>query len=718
MVQEVAKTRSAGAVRKTGAGELAEELNKTLNSFLRGYTPEKVVEVEKDLVDGRYKIDFNSPLPDFNTQNASAYFVNDIKTEERNKSYLALVCDANSLPRSAAISPLMNSPHPNLMVIMTFGVIELSRMQEERLVIVFEKPKGEKLSYIINVAKQRPNFDFICNYIIAPLALAIQHLNDIGIPHGSINCDNVYFDTSSAHAIVIGQCLTEPCGFSQPFYYEPVERMQALPAGKGEGDAKQDYYALAVVILHIIYGMNHFSGLAQEELVKSILKRGAFDALTLNKDMPEVFYDFFRGMLSHHTHDRWNYRYLRAWLDGKRYNLMPIPPPQEAIRPFELNDDFAYTRREVANLFFKHWDEVPEVFVNGHLSTWVAISLRNKELNEYVIRTAKTLNAPGKKNDNYLHEQIMRAIIVFDPAGPIRIDKLSFHLDGINTLFAQMMLTKSDKELQQLMQFIELSMFHFVIDQKNKDQEKREDGEGEAVDALFVKLDRMRSIIRNTGIGFGTERIFYDLNTGIRCLSPLLAGKYVASLSSMLKALDKLAPNLFADNDPIDRHIAAFIASHLGVQHEIHLVSLDVQPTLSKNKAVIALKLLSSAQYRAKIAYLPGLSHWLAIRILPLLDVIRSNTMKKKLITMLASAARSGNISKIAEVIIESGYAQVEVSAFQQASRAFRQNANDILFYKRREMIEVRSKHLGARMVHYIALLGLLISVIVSVRGA
>lgn len=716
MAQEVAKGSSANTVKRTKTAEIEDELNKTLGAFLRGYTPE-TLGAEKDLIDGRYQIDFNTPLPEFNAKTAPAYSVTDIKKEERNKSFLALICDANSLPRTNRITPMMNSPHPNIMNVVTFGIVELSRFQEERLVIIFEKPKGERLSTVIAAAKQRPNFEFICTYIIGPLALAIQHLSDLGIPHGNINCDTIYFDTSSAHWVVMGQCLTETCGFSQPFYYEQVERMQALPAGKGEGDEKQDYYALAVVILHIIYGMNHFSSLTEGELVKSILKVGAFDALTLNKDMPEVFYDFFRGMFSHHTHDRWNYRYLKAWLDGKRYNLMPLPPPQEAIRPFEIGEDLAYTRREVGNLFFKHWNEVPEVFVNGHLSTWVAVSLRSKELNEYVIRTAKTLSASGKNNDNYMNEQIMRAIMVFDPAGPIRIDKLSFHLDGISSLFAQMMITKSEKELQMLMQFIELSMFHFVIDQKNKDVEKREDEENEVVDALFMRLDRMRSIIRNTGIGFGIERIFYDLNSGIRCFSPLLNGKYVATLSSVLRALDKLSPSLFSDHNPIDRHIAAFIASHLGIQHEIHLVALDVQPTLAKNQAIIALKLLSLAQYRAKIAYLPGLTNWLAIRILPLLDVIRSDTMKKKLLNMLANAARSGNISKVAEVVIESGYAQVEASAFQQASRLFRQNANDILFYKGRKMIEVRSKHLGARMVHYIAIIGLIISVVLSVRG-
>ncbi len=714
MAQEVAKKQSVNTMKSSSNAELEDELNKTFSVFLRGYTPSSFVNNEKDLLDGHYKIDLNSPLPDFNFKTALAY--NAVDTKKPDKQYIALVCEVNSLPRVQILSPLMNAPHPNLMVLVTFGIVELSRPQEERLVILYEKPKGEKLSKLINITKHRPGFEFICTSVIAPLALAIQYLSELGVTHGNINCENIYFDTAT-NSILLGPCVTEPCGFSQAFYYEPVERMQALPAGKGDGDSKQDYYALSIVVLHIIYGMNHFSGLTEDDLIKGILGKGAFDALTLNKDMPEVFYDFFRGMLSHHSHDRWNYRYLKAWLDGKRYNVMPTPPQQEAIRPFEFGGEEAYTRREVAHIFFKNWNSVSEIFSDGHLSTWVAISLRNKELNEYLLRTAKAVNTPGKKNDSYMNEQIMRVITVFDPAGPIRFHKLAFNLDGINNLFAQMVLAKSELELHQIMQFIELSMFHFIIDQKNKEVEKRDELESEVIDAVSLRLDRLRTVIRNTGLGFGVERIFYDLNLGIRCLSPLLAGKHVSSLTALLKALDQLSPSLFSNSDPIDRHIAAFIASHLGVQHEIHLPQLDAHITLSKNPAMISLKLLASAQYRTKLNNLPGLTNWLATRIMPSLDVIRSKTMKKKLLNMLASAARSGSIAKVAEVMIESGYAQVEVSAFQQASRNFKQNASDIIYYKRKEMIDIHSKRLGARMAHYIAIIALIVSVILSVRS-
>lgn len=717
MAQELVAKPSDVMSKNLAKSEVETELSKTLSGFLHGYIPATTSNSELDVIDGKYKIELNSPLPNFTSKTATAYNATDIRNPDKASAYVALVCETNTLQRTRIISTLINAPHPNLMVLVASGVVELSQPKEERFVILYEKPKGEKLSKLIAATKNRPSFEFICQNIITPLATAIQHLNELGVPHGNINCDNIYYDTAGTVGAIIGPCTTEPCGFSQPFYYEPVERMQALPAGKGDGDSSQDFYALAVVVLHIIYGMNHFVEITESKLIRRILKEGAFNALTRNKDMPEIFYDFFRGLLSHNTHDRWGYKYLKAWLDGKRYNVMPTPPPQEAIRPFEFNDDVAYTRREVADIFFHNWQSVPEIFTDGQLSTWVAISLRNKELNEYLLRTAKAVGSSAKKNDPYTNEQIMRAIAVFDPSGPVRLGKLSFHLDGINTLFADMIFTQSNTELQALMQFIELSMFHFIVGQKNKGSEKSAESENSAIDAIFMKLDRLRSVIRNSGTGFGIERILYDLNPGIKCISPMLAGMHVSSLSSILKALDRLAPQLSQNNDPIDKHIAAFIASHLNIQHAIHLTSLSAQPILANNQVMIALKILASAQQKSGIPYLPGLTNWLALRILPLLDVIRSKTLKRKLITMLSNAARSGSTQKMAEIIIESGYAQAEASAFGQAVKNFKQNANDITYYNKKEMIEIHSRQLGARMAHYIALAALLFSFIISVRG-
>jgi hypothetical protein len=714
MAQEIAVQKTLDKTLEKH--KLEAEIGKTLGDFLRGYTPE-ISDREKDILDRRYVIDLGTPLPDFDCKNAKAYAAIDRKFADKpldkQQKYVAQVCAVGTLQRTEAIAPLINAPHPNLMVLVSAGVVELSRLNEERFVILYELPKGKKLSTILAATKKRPNFEFICSHIIAPIALAIQHLSEIGLPHGNINCDNIYFYNEA----ILGHCVAEPCGFSQPFHYEPLERLQSSPAGKGEGDNSQDYYALAVVVLYIIYGINHFAGITAESLERGIMKEGAFNSLTRQKDMPEVFFDFFRGLLSQNSKDRWGYKYLKAWLDGKRYNVMPTPPQQEAIRPFEFEGLAANTRREVAHLLFKNWLAVPEILANGQLSSWVAISLRNKELNEFLLNVTKGINHSAKRNDSNFDEQTMRVIAVFDHAGPVRLRKLAFHIDGISSLFADLMLTHSMAEMQTLLRFIEYSMVNFIIEQKNKEKEKRDELVGIMFEDIVARLDRMRSVIRNSGFGFGVERIFYDLNPNVQCISPLLAGKYVANLPALLKTLDQLAPTLSRDKDPIDNHIAAFIASRLNINNEINLSELRAHPELAKNQIMVALKLLSAAQRKARIDDLSGLSHWVALRILPLLDGIRSRTLKRKLLNLLEKSANSGNLPKMAEVFIESGYAELEDNAFRRSMRKFQQNANEIIYYKNQSVIEEHSKLLGTNLAHYVAVAAFALSLYLAIKG-
>ena len=694
-------------IAKKTTAKVESDAAKAIADSLRAYQPPPQAG-ERDELEGRYKIDLNAPLPEYDRQTAQAFAATDSLAPKR--LLFALVCKLGTLQRNPVIQALKNTPHPNILPLITAGIVPLSRPEEERFVILFERPKGRKLSSLIAASKSRPQFDFMCHYIIAPISQAIVHMSELGFPHGSINPDNIYFDNIA----MLGPCVAEPCGYSQPFLYEPLERMQAMPAGKGEGSSPQDYYALAVVVLQIIYGGNHFNGLTREVLMRSIMREGAFNALTRQKDMPEVFYDFFRGLLSQYAHDRWGHKYLKAWLDGKRYNVMPPPPPSEAMRPFEFVEDTANTRREVAHLFSKHLDDVPEALISGHLAQWVNISLRNKELSEYLTRMTKSMNSAGKKNDSYLDEQIMRLIGIFDPHGPVRIKELSFHINGIGALWVELVNEQATGKLQLLIRFIELSMYQFLTEQSLKGLD---DDEEKDPDPIFAKLDRIRTIIRNKGLGFGIERVLYDLNPDMHCLSPLLKGRYVITLNALLRALDSISPTLGNGQDPIDAHMAAFIASKLNIQHEIKFSELETHPTLFRNQAIMALKLLASAQHKTGLSHLPGLTNWLAARVLPSLDVIRSKTLQKKLKSLVAEYARRNNTQKLADTMITSGYARAETVAFQQAIHSFKQNAIDILYYRKGDMLEVNSQRLGTIMAHYGALAALVLSFYLAMKG-
>src|SRR5690606_34571676 len=125
------------------------------------------------------------------------------------------------------------------------GVTTLSSINQKRFVAVLAKPNGRKLVDGIN--KDGPFAeDIITQTIITPLTNLLKITEKLGITHGRIHPNNLYINDDNK--LIVGECISEPCGYSQPHYYEPPERAGCLPTGKGEGTPSVDYYALGMVI--------------------------------------------------------------------------------------------------------------------------------------------------------------------------------------------------------------------------------------------------------------------------------------------------------------------------------------------------------------------------------------------------------------------------------------------------------------------------------------
>lgn len=676
----------------TPESETSKQHIAALKDFLRQYKRPDA-DPRRDILDGRYGINLAAPLAEFNTPSARAFAASG--GSDPDKSCYALVCDVGSVQRHRAIQLLKTNRHPNILSPLASGVVHLSQPDEERFVIVYERPQGRKLSELLASHTGEINELFICKKIIAPLASALEHLSTIDVAHGSINPDTIYMHTTP----VLTDCVSAPCGFNQSFCFETLERLQTLPAAKGEGGNACDYYALGVLVLYILHGPEHFASFTPDSLISALMREGPYNALMRGKENPEIFYDLFRGLLTQTATDRWNHRYLKPWVDGKRYNVLLPAIPIASARPFEFLGQEYDTRRAVAHALYRGWDQIHTVLENGSLTQWVA-NLRNKELSEGISRLAKSAGEIHGKNDTQYAEYIMRILLLLDPAGPIRIGPLAMHVDGIDTLCASLFATKSDKGLQMLTRFIEMNMLSYWLASQRKTPE---DTLPNTVNLVMAKLERLRANIRNTTLGFGPERILYELNPDMPCQSPLLKGAYVRTIPVMLAALDRLAPSISDSQDPIDRHMAAFIAGKLSVQHEIRLRELVDLPIMGTNKAVLALKLLTMADHRAGAAFFPGITHMLAIRILPVIDKMRSRTLKARLQTLLIDYAQSGALQAMGALIISSDYATAEHDGFTRAWSIFHGNAAHIESLRMGEHIETRSNHLGLMLSKFAA---------------
>ncbi len=677
----------------------------TLNDFFRKYRLQRT-EPKRDVIDVRYQIDVNTPLPEFDNRNARAYAVTD--TLAGGKPLFALVCNPNAVQRHALITPLKAISHPGIMKLLAAGWVPLSQPQQERFVLIYERPQGKKLSELMATRTGAVNETFLYKNIIAPIAAAVDQLAIAGITHGSINPDNIYFSDMP----VLGDCISTPCGYNQPFYYEPLERMQALAAGKGDGDPSQDYYALAVIVLYMMYGPEHFADMTPQTLSTAIMRESAYSALTRNKEFSEVFQDFFRGILCVNAEDRWTYDQIKSWLEGRRYNVL-LAPPTLASRPFEFAEQQANTKRELAHILYSNWARIPSALDNGQLAQWITVSLRNKELGEAVARLSKSAMELGGKNEVQFGEQLMRLLLLLDLAGPIRIGPLSMHVDGISSMCAELFMAKAEKDLYLLARFIEFNMVSFWLDLQRKDPNYTIPN---SVNNTLIKLDKLRSCIRNTGFGFGLERMLYDLNPELPCQSPLFANDTVVSLPSLLVHLDQLAPSLAGEQDPIDRHISAYIASKANMQHEMKLHELAALPSLASHRGMIALRLLALAQQKTGNLTLPGLTHWLALRIAPALETLRSRSLRYRLHLSLVECAQSGSLQMLAETMINPAYAEADRNGFEQAWHLFQLNALRIAQYRKGSNVDQACQELGLIMSKALAFLALGITIFSVVK--
>lgn len=706
MAEQPASTTESSTAIENDAGNAD-----FFSAFLRDYRP-SVKPVTYDVLEERYQIDLSKPLTRLNTKTAEAYEARD--NQEPNRKLYALVCHNSTIPRLSTIRVLQATTHPCIMNLIAAGLVPLSQNSETRYVIIHEQPSGQTLAQFL---EKRPGMDeyYIISQILSPLAEAISHLQGLGLTHGRINPDNVYFTDKA----MLGECVSEPCGYSQPFYFETLERMQAYPAAKGSSN-NPDFYALGVLLAYTLFGAKHFANISKETLMHLIFREGTYHAIIRNQPHPEAFGDFLRGVLHDDPDDRWNWKQLRPWLNGRHFNVLVPPSPTANIRPFEYMDKQAYTRRELAEHLFRDWVNIPAALKDKQFMHWLGVSLKNKPLAEQIERIIDVLNQLTVKQELQFNEQLMRILILLDPQGPIRMSPLAFFPDGLGWLYLDYFKNQDEKEMNLLLHFMEQNMLLFWVNLRNTGKDKGEEPEIDRYDALhniIARLDKMRLCLRNRGVGFGSERILYEMNPSLPCQSPLVQGKYITDAKGLMIELDRIASTLQNKKNAIDNHIFGFLACKLGLQNNIRLRELEHIPDLAENRDCIALRIFGMAQYRCGNVRLPGLSHWIGLQLLPVFDRLKSRSVRKEVRARLKESATTGQMHTMAKEIIDSALLGQDSLGYNHAINRYHFNTRQITSMRKGEQLQFRSNQLGLSLAKYASYLMFVVTLVTVMRG-
>lgn len=694
---------TASAARTGSLEDLAlieEHVDSGLTSLLESYTPGyRYEDVPLNGIPDRFMIDMNQPLPQFDSHSAKAYMATCLFQSSR--QVYALVCDPRSPYQMRTIEKMRGMQHASLLTLHDAQPVRLSQLDAVRLVLFLDKPMGARLSDLLANGKTFHE-NYVIEQFLTPIVEGLAVMAEQDIFHGRINPDHIFVDEK----VVLGECLSELPGLSQPALYEPVERALADPCGKGSATSKSDGYSLAILAYEMLYGLERYRSVDPITYIKNIHEYGSYHLLTTNRDITDTFNDFFRGLLNEDKHERWGLEHIRQWLGGKRYNIIQPSLPKEASRALTFNGQEYVSLRALAQAIFRNWARAGKELRGARVDRWLEMSAHRRETAEKVERILRSTGGESATAQKLNNEFAARMIVALDPTGPLRMEKIALNVDGLGPCIAHFLLNGMHQELGLLVEVINCDLPNFWADMSEAEKTP------ETSNTLW-KLQHIRLQISMKAIGFGMERAMYTLNPNLPCLSEMLLRYHVTTAEEALAVLDALAVSKGRDTSLLDRHLSAFLASRLEMNKEVKFHQLAKMPALRDNPELQSLHILMLAQERLDKRKLVGLATWCAMRLEKLAENIHNRRTRRQLIEALRNAAATGYLSRVLAVLVESDLAKEDQNGFTRASALYARNFKRLGVLENPKTVAHMSRDLGGRISVFISYLILGITVYV-----
>ena len=613
----------------------------------------------------RYLIFPNSPLPQFATSSALAFIAEDRR--ERDKEIFALIVKPGYTPRIPLLRVLKGADNPGLMALVEWGTIDWPPAGRKVMALIYMKPLGGPVwDPKTGATFKRLDEAEVTRKIITPALAALKFFKTHNLTHRAIRATNMFWAGADRDRMVLGDAACAPPAFEQPSALEPVESALAMPAGRGDGSGSNDVYSFGATLALLIQNRDA-NGFANEEgLIRHKMVLGSYSALAGEARMPLALVEILRGTLCDDPHERWDTEAIDLWISGRR--LTPLVPRIEkrAVRSFSLGGKDYMTSRELAMGIYSAWDGALAQIGDSKLETWLTRAMDNKDKG---VAVANVLGADTVMPDRRMAADITLAKIcmLLDPMAPIRYKTLSVMIDGFRWLLPMVMASGGDVRTiaEALMRELPKAWFE-TREAYNPDNSVMDSG-----------FRTQKGHLDRGGIGSGLERVLYEMNDSVPCLSPMLAEDYVLELRDLLPALNAYAKKKGETNAGIviDRHIAAFVAARANFEVERIINDLGVADEGRKIMAMI--NLLAMIQWRVGISGLSSLTLWLAHMAKPAVAGFHNREKRRQIEEELPKVGREGNIVELSRLLDSAEERGADIRGFEEAKanwlEAFRQ---------------------------------------------
>ncbi len=617
----------------------------------------------------RYLIFPNSPLQQFSTASAQAFIAEDRR--ERDKEVFALIVKPGYTPRIPLLRVLKGADNPGLMTLLEWGAIDWPPANRKVMALVYLKPLGGPVwDPKTGATFKRLDEAEVTRKVITPALAALKFFKTHNLTHRAIRPSNMYWSGADKDRIVFGDAACAPPAFEQPAALEPVETALAMPAGRGDGSGANDIYSFGASLALLIQNRDATAFTNEEALIRHKMVMGSYSALAGEARMPLALVEILRGTLCDDPNERWDTEAIDLWLSGRR--LTPLVPRIEkrAVRAFPLSGRDYMTSRELAMGIFAAWDAALPQIGDGKLETWLNRAMDNKEKG---VAIANVLGADAVSVDRRaaVDLTLAKVCMLLDPMAPIRYKTLSVMTDGFRWLLPMAMANGGDVRTiaEALMRELPKAWFE-TREAYNPDNSVMDSG-----------FRTQKGYLDRGTVGNGLERVLYEMNDSVPCLSPMLADDYVLELRDLLPALNAYAKKK-GETSPgvaIDRHIAAFVAAR--ANFEVERIINDLAVADDGRKIMAMINLLAMIQWRVGISGLTSLTLWLAHMAKPAVAGFHNREKRRQIEEELPKVGREGNIVELSRLLDSAEERGADIRGFEEAKahwlEAYRQ-ARDI----------------------------------------
>ncbi|MEI7607083.1 MAG: serine/threonine protein kinase [Rhodospirillaceae bacterium] len=612
----------------------------------------------------RFEILPGQPLNAFDAAAGPAFVARALRG--RKVECYAVICSGAAPPRADALSTLMSLDNPGLIRMVDFGLVEWNQGKSRRLALVFEKPVGRRLLANLTTLLEPMPEDHILRVVIPSMAAVLRELGGRGITHGGIRPTNMFLREGGA-GVMLGECASAAPGYGQPALFETIERAMATSGGRGTGSILDDIYAFGVTLVVLTLGRNPLLDLSDEAMTDAKIDKSSFGALVGNTRLPQDLTEPVRGMLLDDPRQRWGLSQLDLWLSGRRLSPKQGQLPKRGTRPLELAGREAWHCRGLARLMVANVPAAATLVESGDLDRWIRRGLSDDALAENVAAAADQAVSSGSRTSSVVDRVVARVAIALDPQAPIRYKGKAVMPDSIGLALADAILHK--ESTQPLAEIVNWQLPAYWVNIQS-------DVKPEVV-PLVQAIEGQRSMLERTGPGYGIERMLYETNPHLQCLSPIVADFHAATPPDLLTALELAAAQKDRAREPLDRHIAAFLAARHRRLEEPLL--LQFMPGVDPVRRITALiSIFGDIQVRFAVDPLPGLCQWLGTVMDPTFSRFYNRRNRDAVRKQVEKVAAEGKLVDLLRAVDDPEAIRKDAQGFAAARRDYKKAAAEI----------------------------------------